>query len=204
MNIELTLINQSFDQNNSSVVVFSKNVATDFEETAIAWQVIQNLGRNWSHVFHYPMDNFVGCQDAWGNTSDIHLAQPGQRWEVTRTPSGNGISIDNNPASNPNEIEIINYLQEGAINAQIYKDGKLFSMKTGVAPQQKAVFEFKPTIWIGVVSQVEEGGIMNSAILSNINTEISLLGLIKADIIMTGGGEGASAMPFKFTLVPKF
>jgi hypothetical protein len=204
MNIELTVINHSNDQNNSAIVIFSKNVATQFEETSIAWQVIQNLGRNWSHVVHYPMDNFVGCQDAWGNRSDIHFAQPGQRWEVTRTTSGDTISIDNNPASSPNELEIVNNLSEGSIDAQIYKDGKLFSMKTGVAPGQKAVFEFKPTIWIGVVSQMEQGAVMNSAIISNINTEISMMGLVKANIIMTGGGEGSSALPFKFTVEPTF
>jgi hypothetical protein len=58
----------------------------------------------------------------------------------------------------------------------------------------------KPTIWIGVVSQVEEGDVMNSAIISDINTELSLLGIASADIVMSGGGAGPSATPFMFTL----
>ena len=49
-------------------------------------------------------------------------------------------------------------------------------------------------IWIGVVSQIEQGQVMNSAILSDINTEISLLGISRADIVMRGGGAGAVSL----------
>jgi hypothetical protein len=62
------------------------------------------------------------------------------------------------------------------------------------------VFEFKPTIWIGVASQIVQGQVMDSAIISNINTEISLLGIASADIVMTGGGPGANSTPFAFNL----
>lgn len=202
MDIEITFINQSNDENNSDVVIFAKNAATNFEEVAVAWTVIQNCGRNWSHKFKYPMDFYVGAQDSWGNVSDLKLGSYGQKWDLIRSTSGDALTLDSDPASSPEEVEIKNALAQGSIDAQIYKDGRLFSTKTGLSPQQKAVFTFKPTIWVGVVSQVEEGQIMNSAILSDINTEISLLGITKANLIMTGGGVGSSAEPFVFTLVP--
>jgi len=202
MDIEITFINQSYDENNSNVVIFQKNVATNFEEIAVAWRVIENCGRNWTHKFKYPMNFTVGAQDSWGNISDLQPAINGQKWNIVRSTSGDVLSLDSNPASSLNEVEVKNCLAVGAIDAQIYKDGKLLATKTGVSPQQKAVFEFKPTIWAGVVSEIEEGDIMNSAILSDINTEISLLGITKANLIMTGGGVGSSATPFKFTLVP--
>ena len=41
---------------------------------------------------------------------------------------------------------------------------------------------------------------MNSAIIGDINTEISLLGVASADIVMTGGGPGQNATAFQFTL----
>jgi hypothetical protein len=72
--------------------------------------------------------------------------------------------------------------------------------KTGIAPGQKAVFEFQPKIYIGVVSQVQEGDAMNSAIISQINTQISLFGITSADIVMRGGGPGPSSTPFYFSL----
>lgn len=202
MDIKITFINQSYDQNNSKVVIFQKNVATDFGEMAVAWRVIENCGRNWRHTFKYPMSFYAAAQDSYGNVSDLKPAINGQKWTVVRTNSGDTLTLDPNPASSLNHVEIKNALPVGAINAQIYKDGRVFAMKTGVSPQQKAVFEFEPTIWVGVVSEVEEGDIMNSAILSDINTELSLLGITSANLIMTGGGVGAAALPFEFTLVP--
>jgi len=98
------------------------------------------------------------------------------------------------------EVQVLNSLPVGAINASIYKAGKLLAVKTSIAPQQKAVFEFKPTIWIGVASQIVQGQVMDSAIISNINTELSLLGIASADIVMTGGGPGANSTPFAFNL----
>lgn len=67
-------------------------------------------------------------------------------------------------------------------------------------PGQKAVFEFKPTLWIGTASQIEQGAVMNSAVLSDINTELSLLGIKRADIVMTGGGGGTTATAYQFRL----
>lgn len=202
MNTEITFINQSNDSGNHSIVIFQKNIATNFEEIAVAWRLLESVGRNWKHKFVVPADFYVGASDSWGNVSDLQLAANGQKWNVVRSASGDVLALDPTPASSMNAIEIKNSLSVGSIDAQIYKDGKLLAIKTGVSPQQKGVFEFKPTIWVGAVSNIEEGEIMNSAILSDINTEISLLGISKANLIMTGGGPGSSAKPFKFTLVP--
>jgi hypothetical protein len=45
-----------------------------------------------------------------------------------------------------------------------------------------------------------QGQVMNSATVSQISTELSLLGVRSADIVMTGGGPGPNATPFQFTL----
>ncbi len=74
---------------------------------------------------------------------------------------------------------------------------KLVCQKSPSGPKVKAR---RTTIWIGAVSQVDEGQVMNSAILSDINTEISLLGIVSADIVTTGGGAGPTSTPFVFTL----
>jgi hypothetical protein len=202
MDIEITFINQSNDMNNSSVVIFQKNESTSMDEIAVAWTVIQNCGRNWTRKFRYPLDTYVAAADSFGNVSGLHLADYGQKWMVTNTPAGHDFVLDPTPASSLSEIEIKNALNRGSIDAQIYKDGRLLATKTGLSPEQKAVFSFKPTIFVGVVSEVQQGDIMNSAIISDINTEISLLGITKANLIMTGGGIGHDATPFQFTLVP--
>lgn len=202
MNIEITFVDESFDGNNSSICFFQKNVATGFDELAIAWRVIKNCGRGWSHTFNYPMNFEIGVKDSYNNVSDRKKAGPGGRWKAVQDSSGNVLVKDTVPAASPTDVEVQNALKTGSIDAQIFKDGKLLAHKTGVSPEQKAVFQFKPTLWVGVVSQIEEGEVMNSAILSDINTELSLLGISKAKLVLTGGGNGPDATPFKFTLIP--
>ncbi len=202
MFIELTFIDNAIDVNNVNVALFQKNEAMGFSDIAIAWRVIKNCGRGWSHTFRYPMGFEVGVKDSYNNVSDHKRATNGERWKAVLDASGNVLVKDSVPSASAKDVEVYNGLGTGSIDAQIYKDGKLLAQKTGVAPEQKAVFQFKPTLWVGVVAQVEEGQAMNSAILSDINTEISLLGIRKANLVMTGGGSGPNAEPYKFTLEP--
>ena len=199
MDIKLNFINNSNDTNNSSVVIFQKNVATNFDETAVAWKVIENCGVGDTHPFTYPLSSHVSASDSWGNYTPKLAAQNGNLFHVALSSSGTQLSLAGD-ASNQAQIHVANELPKGAVNASIYKDGTLLATHTSVAPGQKAAFEFKPTIWIGVASQVVQGQVMNSAIISNVNTELSLLGIAGADIIMTGGGPGANSTPFVFHL----
>lgn len=201
MDIELTFINQSGDTNNSSVVIFQKNAAAA-EALPVAWTVIENCGKGWSHKFNYPIALYAGVEDSWGNVSDLHPAASGQKWKVVKDASGNQMALDSEPATGPGVVEIKNALPAGTVSAQVYKDGRLLAVNAGLGPQQSAVFEFHPVLYIGVVSQITEGQIMNSAVVSSIRSELSLLGITKANIIMTGGGPGPDATPFKFTLQP--
>lgn len=197
--IQLNFINQSNDINNSPVVIFQKNVANSFSELAVAWIVIQNCGMGDNHPFTYPLTMQVSASDSYGNFTPQLDATPGQLFQVSLTPSGDTLSAIGT-ASVPSETQVVNNLAKGAINANIYRDGKLLAAKTSVAPGQKAAFQFKPTIWIGVASQIVQGAVINSAIVAQINTELSLLGVASADIVMTGGGPGKGSTPFQFSL----
>lgn len=198
--IKLNFVNRSNDTNNSQIVIFQQNVADDFGELAVAWKVIQNCGQGDNHPFNYPMEVSVSASDAWGNYTPLQLAPEGSAFQMVYTDSGDVLKSSSNPASSSQEIEMQNNLEQGAISAYCYRDGSVCAMKRNIAPGQKAVFEFKPTIWVGVASQIMQGQVMNSAIISNINTELNLLGIAEADIIMTGGGSGPSSTPFEFNL----
>jgi hypothetical protein len=198
--IKLNLYNQSNDMNNSQVVIFQKNVATDFDELAIAWRVIQKLGRGNYHPFTYSLDLNVAAADSWGNFTTDFVGEPGELWDMMLTASGNELNLSTSPSTNPQELQVRNNLPAGAIDATVKRDGLLLASKTSIAPGQKAVFKFKPTIFIGVASQIQQGQVIDSAIISDINTEISLLGIRSADVVMTGGGPGASSSPFRFTM----
>jgi hypothetical protein len=197
--IKLNLVNESNDRNNSEIVIFQKNVATTFDELAVAWKVVQNLGSGNHHPFTYTYDMAVSASDSYGNFTPELPANPGTLFSMSKDQSGDVLGIAGRSTS-AEEVQLLNGLDTGAINASIFRDGKLLAIKTGIAPQQKAVFKFKPTIFIGVASQVQEGTVLDSAIISNINTELSLMGVSSADIVMSGGGPGASSTPFRFTL----
>lgn len=199
MDIRLNFINQSNDADNSQVVIFQRNVATAFDELPVAWQVIQYCGQGDNHPFIFPMSMQVAASDSYGNYTPQREAQYGQMFQVALTGSGDRL-MPAGMATSSRQVQVLNALPKGAINASCYKDGKLLAVSPSLAPQQKAVFEFKPTIWIGVVSQAVQGHVMDSAVLSNVNTEMSLLGIASADIVMRGGGPGATSTPFSFSL----
>ncbi|MFT5891967.1 MAG: hypothetical protein ACI9Y7_002074, partial [Dokdonia sp.] len=148
--IKLNFINQSADTNNSSIVIFQQNVAEDFGEIAIAWRVIENCGRLDNHPFTYPLNFMVCGSDSYGNYTPQLAATNGQAFDMIQDTSGDVLQLSSVPATSPNEVELRNNLETGAIDANCYRDGKLLASKTGLAPGQKAVFEFQPTIYIGV------------------------------------------------------
>ena len=199
MDTKLNFINQSNDLNDSSVVVFAKNTEANTSELAVAWTVIRNCGQGDNHPFVYPMSMAVAASDSYGNYTPQLPAQYGQLFSMTQGRSGDQLEFAGS-GSGANELHVLNALPRGSIDAYVYKAGRVFATKSSLAPGQKAVFQFKPVIWVGVVSEVEEGALLNSAILSDINTEISLFGIASADIVMKGGGAGPYATPFAFTL----
>lgn len=199
MNIKLNFINKTNDCVNSEYVLFQKNIDTSFDELHIAWKVIKNCGQGNYHPFDYPMMMDISTSDSDGNYTPKIPATIGDSYDVVMEDSGHEL-VRSNTTSSAKEIQIRNKLTLGAINALCYKDGKLLAKKTSIAPEQKAVFEFLPSIWIGAASQIVEGKEMNSAVISDINTEISLLGISSADIVATGGGSGNQSQPIHFSL----
>lgn len=199
MAIQLNFINNSNDANNSQVVIFQKNTATGYDEPAVVWKAIQNCGHGDNHPFEFPMDMYVATSDSWGNYTPQLPAQSGQAFQMIRGTLGDQL-VFKGPAGDIKKVQVQNNLPNGSISAHVYKNGKLLAVKTGVTPGQLASFQFRPTIFIGVTNTVAEGQIMDSATLSNINTEISLLGIKSADIVMTGGGPGKGGKPLAFSL----
>jgi hypothetical protein len=197
--VKLKLINASNDVNNSEIVIFQKNAATSFDEIAIAWKVVENLGSGNYHPFTFTYDLEVSASDSYGNFTPNVDASPGDLFTMSKDKSGDVLGRAGS-ATASDEVQLLNALSMGAIDASIYRDDKLLAKKTGIVPQQKAVFKFKPTLFIGVASQVQQGEVIDSAIISSLNTELSLLNVASADIVMTGGGAGPSATALRFAL----
>ena len=118
MTINLNFINRSNDANNSQIVIFQKNVATDFAETSIAWTVIQNCGQGDNHPFTYPITMAVGANDSYGNYMPQLPATDGELFHVSLTTSGDTLSNAGQGTSST-EVQVRNDLAKGAIDASI-------------------------------------------------------------------------------------
>ncbi len=171
--------------------------ATGPDENARAWKVITNCGKCDYHPLAFSEQMEIGAMDKFGNHTPRMSAENGKLFHVTLTETGHKLSHKGSTTKS-DEVQLQNDLAEGAIDANIYKVGKLLATRIAIAPGQNSTFQFQPTLWVGVIPTAVEGKVMGSAIISNVNTEFLLLGIVSADIVMTGGGH--CAVPFKFTL----
>jgi hypothetical protein len=197
--IKLNFINKSNDANNSDIVLFQKNTAQGQDDLCVAWKVIQNCGKGDNHPFTFPQQLTVNATDSYGNQTAELNAKQGNAFSMRKTVTGDEL-IPYGKAKVATEFEVTNNLPMGSITINCYRNGKLMGTSLNLVPQQLAAFQFRPVIFIGVVQNIAEGEIMNAAVLSEIYTEISLIGIASADIVMTGGGVGPQATPFYFTL----
>jgi hypothetical protein len=201
MDIQLNFVNRSHAQDASRIVIFTRNALGGIDEMPVAWRVIDS-GPGEAVRFAYPQASMVEANDEAGQRTPLYDAQPGQLFAMQRAATGGYELVRVGAASNPGEIQVLNGLDAGLIGASIYKDGRLLATRQSVSPKQKAVFAFKPVLWIGAVpqAQAQEGGVIHPALQPRIDTQLSLQGIASADIVMTGGGTGPAAAPLRFAL----
>lgn len=192
--IRLRVVNNSND-NSLPILIFQKNVGSSFDETSTAWIFTENLNQSEIFSFTFGSELRISATDQFGNTTPALLATPGNQYTII--DSGTGAEIVTGFSSSMRDIEFRNQLNE-TVTANIYRSNKLLASKP-ILPEQTAIFQFRPTIWIGVAAGLTEGQELDSSILSSINTELGLLGIASADIVMTGGGVGPSATPISFS-----
>lgn len=198
--VKLRFVNNSNNNSNQDVVIFQKNEAYCLDELAIPWRVIRCFSKGDVHLFGFTNDMEISASDSYGNFSNqIDGVEHGQQFSVYKEDAEPEIAhVGKAPIEN--EIHVRNDRAVGSIDAHIFRDGKKLAVRDNVAPAQNAVFRFEPTVWVGVVSQVQEGHTLNSAILSQVDKSFNLKGIASADIVMTGGGPGINSTPFHFEL----
>jgi hypothetical protein len=200
--IALNFINNSNDTNPNGIVIFQQNVAASKDlvsSVPVAWRVIKDSKSGDQYPFAVSTDLTVAASDSYGNVTPQQPAADRNRFDVISTLAGDQLRLNTNPASGL-QIEVHNELPAGSINAMVYRNELLLAQKTGIAPGQDAAFVFAPTIYITLAPQIEQGDLIDAPSLSDVNFQFSVLGISSADIVMTGGGTGASAKPFVFTL----
>jgi hypothetical protein len=205
MNINLRFINASLGGRNTPVVICMKNAGTGFGSWICAWKVIRNCGQDCYHPFTYSSDLEIGISDDFGNYSPRLPAPHGSSFEIRPTVSGRQLYPSpprDGAGINSTRVQVKNCHPQGSFHVNVWNSGRLLAQRRNIAPLQSAGFEFYPELWIAACSEmIEEGQMMDPAIIPDMKTPLSLSQIRSADIVMTGGGTGTTVQPYTFNLV---
>jgi hypothetical protein len=201
MDVQLTFINNSDDENETNIVIFQKNAAHAAVE-AVAWQVIRHCGPGSSHPFVVPRKFQLACVDRYGNyTPRMDISRASIQFEMIRTDQGDVLRpsaiTKTDPLGNPMPgVLMFNRLDNERVVANVYKDNKLVASME-VEAGSVAGFEFAPAIYIGACpAGVSEGDALRAEQTWIIDNKLSLYHVASADIVMTGGGDGGAPLQF--------
>lgn len=198
--IQLTLVNKSDSSTVPEVVVVQKNEIALVNGKVHAWHVFRNLAKAQRVRFTCITNFTMACVDSWGNYTPQCAVVQGKSYSISRAESGYSLKAAG-AAFTANEFDFKNELPEGAINALVYNDGIQVASVSAILPGQKIRFLFNTELYIGVASElVRPGEELNDITLSELGTLLVLTGMRSADIVMTGGGHGPTAKPYKFML----
>jgi hypothetical protein len=191
------VINNSNTVDALPILIFQRNVATRFDETEVAWRYT-NISSGGTYRFDFPGRLTVSFNDTFGNFTSVLSAELGDKFTLSSTISGTEI-MPRGSSSSPQTIELENETNDN-FTANVFRSGKLLARKTNLRLGDAGLFSFQQNFWIGVAPGLIEGQTIDSPVISSINTQISLLGVASADIVVTGGGAGPSATPYTFNL----
>lgn len=191
--VKITYVNKSVNQALPSIFVFTKNHLPSFNvyTDAVAWKVIDLVGRGSSCEFYYPLNTQVGA--SWNDhthRTQLLDAEMGKQFVVKEGNAGTVLEQDG-VAPQTTAIEVANEVKvNNGMNAQLYKDGKLLMQKNVVAYGHKATFVLHPKIYWGTASEIQEGEFMSSAVINSTHFfEQNLEGVTEATISLNGNAE---------------
>lgn len=138
--------------------------------------------------------------DDSGHVCEQHLTDEGQHWDIIHSKTRDWMILTGYAAKRE-QIEIKNALPRESVAAQIYKDGRLLAVFPALPPKQTAAFRFEKTLCVGLTTDpIKEGAMIREPSFPQGVTELSLVGLTQADLILTGQGT-LSAGDYGFQLI---
>jgi len=191
--INITYVNKSVNRDLPSVFIFTKNFMPSFNvyTDAVAWKIIDLVGRGSSCAFEYPMETQVRA--SWNERSyktRLLEASIGDQFIVKEDNTGIVLQKGSS-ASQTNGIDIVNHVKvSNGVSAQLYKDGKLLMQKNIVTHNQRATFILHPKIYWGIASEIQEGEFISSAVINSTHFfEQDLEGVTEATVSLNGNAE---------------
>jgi hypothetical protein len=168
--IKITYVNRSMNLDLPKIFIFTKNEIPTFDalKEGVAWKVIENIGRESSCEFSFPIQTQIKA--SWENNScktRSLQSDIGSRYSVTQDETGIVMNADGD-AGNIRSIDVCNKVHiKNGISVELYKDNRLMMCKNIVAYNQKATFVVHPKLYWGVASEIQEGEFLSSAVLDS-------------------------------------
>ncbi len=194
----LQFVNRAFDLCRPDVVFFHKDHAHPHGKV-IAWKVIRRCPVDWSHPFRVPADLELGLVDDYGNYSPRISVRAGRSYTYIER-RGQRPRWHPQAAMSATSIVVANGTKGSAIGCLLTRDGRPVIPVRRLAPGVEAVFEIGLDLWVGAVRRAREGEPLEPFDLQMSSTRLDLWGIRSGEVWMTGGGMGASAVPYSFRL----
>lgn len=189
MDIRFTFINRSLDKGMLPVFLYQPNVGEGACARAVAWKVIRNCAYDWRHPFVYSRQLEAGLADGFGNYSPRLPATEGDVFAALPTFAGRVFRRHGGSTSGSTSgIAIRNRLAMGAVHACLFSDGRLLARHVDLPPGQTANLRIPSVLRIGAAPNVRQGQLLDADTMDCASCDIPLVGLVSADIVMTGGG----------------
>ena len=197
--IDLIFTNRSYDPKPPKVVIYQGGFSP-CESPPIAWKVIENCRYDNWHPFRLSAGVCCRLQDVWGNRSPQIEAPPGSRLLVEHGPSGRPMlsreCIDDGTA-----VTVTNKCPYPVDGIEILREQRLVACGRCTPAGRRLAFESFLTIHIAPVLRVEEGQPIDLREVIGTVATFSLEHVRRGEIVMMGGGMGASAQPLSFALM---
>ena len=199
MDIRLTFLSRSPASRDSVIVLFQKNARPVPGGSEIAWKTIRHCGYGYSHPVAFPAQLEICTGDEFGNYSPRMRVTGGDHFSVMPTHLGRRLAIRRRSPGGT-EVEVRNELRQGALDINVFRDSRLLWRRRSLPPQQRTMFSFPPSLWIGAIPGARQSEPLRAHAAAAPPTLLSLRGVASADIVMTGGGSGPDAAPITFSL----
>lgn len=197
---QMRLVNRSMDLNRSDVVLFQRNACASGREDPIAWMVIRACPVDWTHPFSYSRVVRLAVRDFQGRLLGAANLEPGGAARVAVDPRF-GPRLETRPGPDRRIAIVENHCPRSAVTAELYRSDRLVYRTSVITPGGRVEILLPDELVAVATKGIREGEPIPSGELRwRPSSRLRLFGVAEADILMRGGGYGASALPLRFEL----
>ena len=199
MDTRVTFVNHSYDLGRTEVVLFQQDRLAE-HESPIAWKIIRRCGYECTHPFLFGTALQLAIFDPWGNVLDEPTLSPSSHVEISQDVLGR--TMIHQEIAGHGGISVANDFREGAVSVFLARNRRAITPWRVLNPGTSALFDVGPELRVLPWSGLQEGDALPPEATSGPRAfEIfDLRGLKEVQLLMMGGGWGASAQHMRFAL----